>query len=214
MVTGRQRRRGRRSLIPLAIVAAAAAGALLALLTGGRGEDARPGGSAARPSAMAAPGPGPALPAPAAPAAPAALDMSDEPDDAPAVVDRAHAALQAVARRCWEQRQPRRTAPGEPDETTGRLRLRLSLSAAGGEARTGTAEVIEPRQLAPALERCIREAVVAARWPEPSPAAAVAVEELFRMGDYTVPLGPPPPLAVAPAGAPPPPGPPGPGDDA
>lgn len=128
---------------------------------------------------------------PAKPALPSA-----ELDEPLAVVDTAHATLQAVGRRCFETRTPRPIAPNEPDDSVGRLELRLHIRVDGGTASVDTAEVVATRRLRDDVRDCIVSGSREARWPVTAPDGAVEIVELFRMGDFiAVPQPDSPPSA-------------------
>jgi len=123
-----------------------------------------------------------------------------DPDDPSPAIDATHAAVHAIGRGCWAARTPLVTAPGEPDDTVGRMELRLRVEIAAGQARVADAEVVSTRRLTDELRDCIVAGVTAATWPTAAPDQAVTIVELFRMGDY---LGPdrsrPPPRPLPPA---------------
>lgn len=122
------------------------------------------------------------VPSPRTPATPAL--PSPELDEPLAVVETAHATLQSVGRHCFEARTPRPIAPNEPDDSVGRLELRLTVRVDGGTARVDAAEVVTTRRLRDDLRDCIVSGSRAASWPVAAPDGAVEIVELFRMGDF------------------------------
>lgn len=157
----------------------------------GAPDTARPAATAAHPTPAFAPTP-PALPA-LAPAT-AAVDPPAS-DDPLALVDATHAAVHAIGRRCFAERTPRAAAPNTPDDTVGRLELRLRVAVAGGTARVASAEVESTRHLRDDVRDCIVEGARAASWPVTAPDGTHEIVELFRMGDYVAvpsPDSPPP----------------------
>lgn len=110
-------------------------------------------------------------------------------DDPMPVIDATHDAVHAVGKRCWTERTPRPVAPGRPDDTVGRMELRLHVVVAGGLARVDHSEVIATRRLTDELRDCILAGVAATTWPVASGDGRVEIIGLFRMGDYTVPTG-------------------------
>jgi hypothetical protein len=132
------------------------------------------------------------LPAPPRAAAAAATPLPPLPEgDVQPEVARGDKALQAMGRRCWEQRTPLATEAGQPNETTQSLRVSFTLIVDGGEGRVEAPQIVDSRMMDPELERCLLEGMLRTRWPSDGPRGAVLVTELFRMGDFTVPIGPP-----------------------
>lgn len=138
-------------------------------------------------------------PTPIVPArTPAAAAPADSEADPTPVLDATHAAVHAIGRACWNRRTPREVPPGQPDDTVGRLELKMTVTVAGGQAQVAAAEVVKARYLTDELRDCIVDGVGAARWGAAAPDATYEITELFRMGDYvlrdqsTPPAGPPP----------------------
>jgi hypothetical protein len=112
-------------------------------------------------------------------------------------VERAQVALRAHGRGCWERRVPQVTPPGQPDETTQSLRLYVRLVVEAGEGRAELVEVADDQVTEPGLRACLAD-VSRVRWASPGPAGVTELRELLRMGDFTVPLGPPGPSVPRP----------------
>jgi hypothetical protein len=117
-----------------------------------------------------------------------------------AEVERAEPVLQAHGRACWERRTPLPTAPGAPDETTQSTRLHVRITVAAGEAHVELVDVADDKLQNASLRDCLLEGLDELHWPTSGPPGVVELRELFRMGDYTVPVGPP---HLAPGEAPP-----------
>ena len=128
-------------------------------------------------------------------AAPVAATEADDP--AP-VIERTHEAVHAIGRRCWGARTPRVVPRGQPDDTVGRMELRLRVAIAAGQATVTDSEVVSTRRLTDELRDCIRAGVAVASWPVAAPDGAIEIVELFRMGDYMTPSpDQPPPIPSA-----------------
>jgi hypothetical protein len=112
--------------------------------------------------------------------------------DAYAEVERAETALHGHGRRCWDRRTPLVTPPGTPDETMQSVRLELRVVVAAGEGHVELVSVIDDKMQDAGLRDCLLEGLDELRWPTSGPAGVARLRELFRMGDYTVPAGPPP----------------------
>lgn len=167
--------------------------AVIALATRG-GDDDRAAPVAPSPPTRVAPPPvAPRAAAVAEPVAPGDLD------DPTPLLDATHAAVHAVGRGCWETRTPRDVPPGQPDDTVGRLELRLRVVVAAGTARVEEAEPVTTRRLTDELHDCIVAGVATATWPAAVPDGVYELTELFRMGDYVVPERPPPPSRPPPS---------------
>ncbi len=150
--------------------------------------------------------PPPSRPARMRPAPPAPIrdvattSVPVEPDDPTPVIDTTHEVVHTIGRRCWAARTPRPVPAGQPDDTVGRLELRLHVTIAGGLARVASSGIVSNRRLTDELRDCIVAGVGAATWPVAAPDGTIEITELFRMGDYTAPSGdtPPPPLPSPP----------------
>lgn len=139
-------------------------------------------------------------------------------------LDESVARLGHAARGCLKGHTSRPHAPGEPDETMDRVSLRVKVAAAGGEAAVADIQKIEDGFADEALERCVLDAMRAARWETAFPDGAIGLEHTFYVGDLVgpdplapprraggtarlPPPPPPPPLpGIPPPALPPPPG--------
>lgn len=151
------------------------------------GEAAASSPEAPRVPARVAPSPGPAQHADdhgaTSPAPPSRAETLTR-------LDGARAKLREAARPCWRAHAatPRPAAPrGMPDETLGMLRVRYALVVHAGEAEVENVEVLESTIGDGALDTCIRDAVVRARWPATGADGMLEVEDLLRIGDLTLP---------------------------
>ena len=144
----------------------------------------------------AAPATGSAVVAPTAPPTLPPPDNNDA-EDPIAIVDATHAAMQAIGRRCFETRTPRPVAPNQPDDSVGRLELRLRIRIAGRVARVETADTVATRRLRDDVRDCIVADSRAAHWSVAAPDGVHDIVELFRMGDFiAVPHRDSPPSAA------------------
>jgi hypothetical protein len=135
----------------------------------------------------------PAIPSTTRPALPAA-----DSDDPTALVDATHAVMQEIGRDCFAKRTPRAVASNEPDDTVGRLELRLGIRVADGTARVESADVVATRRLRDDLRDCIVAASRTAGWAVAASDGAHEITELFRMGDYVAVPRPDSPPSSAP----------------
>lgn len=131
-------------------------------------------------------------------ATPPALPSREDADPT-ALVDTTHTAMQAIGRRCFAQRAPRTIVANEPDDTVGRLELKLHIRIATGVARVETADVVTTRRLRDDLRDCIVDASRAASWSVNAPDGTQDIVELFRMGDFVAVPGPDSPPSSAPS---------------
>ncbi|NVB82032.1 MAG: hypothetical protein HOV81_26865 [Kofleriaceae bacterium] len=131
-------------------------------------------------------------------APPHSPSLPSSADDRNPIVDSTHAAVQEIGRRCFQARAPRAVAPGQPDDTVGRLELTLRIRVAGGTAHVETAEVATSRRLRDDLRDCIVAASRTASWPVSAPDGTHEIVELFRMGDYVAVPGPDSPPSAPP----------------
>lgn len=150
------------------------------------------------PESSATPTPRPAVTTPVPRTAPPALP-SREDDDPTALVDTTHAAMQAIGRRCFAERTPRTIAANAPDDTVGRLELKLHIRVAAGVARVESADVVTTRRLRDDLRDCIVDASRTATWPVNAADGTQDIVELFRMGDFVAVPGPESPPSTAPS---------------
>lgn len=150
------------------------------------------------PESSATPTPRPAVTRSVPRTAPPALP-SPEDGDPSAVVDTTHAAMQAIGRRCFAERTPRKLGANEHDDTVGRLELKLHIRVVAGVARVESADVVTTRRLRDDLRDCIVEASRTATWPVATPDGTQDVVELFRMGDFVAVPGPDSPPSSAPS---------------
>jgi hypothetical protein len=136
--------------------------------------------------------------APSPPASPALAAVDDGSEDPSPVVDTTHTVMQELGRRCFAKRTLRTVAPGQPDDTVGRLELRLGIRISDGTARVESADVVSTRRLRDDIRDCIVAASRTARWPVPAPDGNHEIIELFRMGDYVAVTRPDSPPSTPP----------------
>jgi hypothetical protein len=132
------------------------------------------------------------------PTRPPALPLHDDsdPNTGMPVVDATHTEMQALGRRCFVERTPRPVAANQPDDSVGRLELRLRVRITGGTARVETADIVATRKLRDDVRDCIVAASRAASWSLAAPDGVHDIVELFRMGDFiAVPQPASPPSA-------------------
>ena len=129
-------------------------------------------------------------------APPPALPDHDDDDPAPVVAE-THTAMQALGRRCFVTRTPRAIASNQPDDSVGRLELRLRVHIAGGIAHVESADVVSERRLREDLRDCIVAQSRTTSWRVAAPDGVHDIVELFRMGDFVeIPRPDSPPSAL------------------